>query len=253
MPPISRQIRQMIQTDRYFGLDHVPLPPLGRKLVAEHGQDLPPVAKPVQAAAEAASVAESRGKSADKAAALAAMQAQMTEWVAANWPRDGWSRLVFGEGDADAALMFIGEGPGAEEDAQGRPFVGRAGQLLDKQIAAMKLQRQQVYIANIAKTRPPDNRVPTPEEATLWLPWLEKQIDIIRPKVIVALGATSAKYLLGDSKLAITRVRGQWKTYRGIDLMPTFHPAYLVRQYTTENRQRVWSDLQAVMKKLGIG
>ncbi len=184
---------------------------------------------------------------------MAALQDELTAWIEANWPRDGWSRVVFGEGDPNAELMFIGEGPGAEEDAQGRPFVGRAGQLLDKQIAAMKLQRQQVYIANIAKTRPPGNRVPTPDEASLWLPWLEKQVDIVRPKVIVCLGATSAKYLLDEPKLAITRARGAWRDYRGIPLMPTFHPAYLLRQYTKENRQRVWSDLQAAMGKLGVG
>ncbi|MBI1374956.1 MAG: uracil-DNA glycosylase [Phycisphaera sp.] len=188
----------------------------------------------------------------DKAKELKKLEAEVTKWIEANWPRDGWTNVVFGEGDPDADLMFVGEGPGADEDRLGRPFVGRAGQLLDKQIGAMGLEREQVYIANIAKTRPPGNRVPTPEEAVLWLPWLEKQIETIRPKVIVTLGATSAKYLLQNMKLAITRERGNWKTYRGVALMPTFHPAYLLRQYTKENRQRVWSDLQQVMDKLGM-
>jgi len=187
-----------------------------------------------------------------KTKALKKLETEVTQWVESNWTKDGWNKVVFGEGDPDADLLFVGEGPGADEDRLGRPFVGRAGQLLDKQIAAMGLQREQVYIANIAKTRPPGNRVPNPEEAAQWLPWLEKQIETIQPKVIVTLGATSAKYLLQNMKLAITRERGTWKKYRGIDLMPTFHPAYLLRQYTKENRERVWSDLQAVMKKLGI-
>ncbi len=162
------------------------------------------------------------------------------------------TNTVFGEGDADADLMFIGEGPGADEDAQGRPFVGRAGQLLDKQIAAMGLERQQVFIGNIVKCRPPGNRVPSPEEADACMDYLVQQIQVIQPKVIVGLGATAVKYLLGDMKIAITRLRGQWQTVQGIDMMPTFHPAYLLRQYTSENRKRVWADLQAVMDKLGL-
>lgn len=187
-----------------------------------------------------------------KADALAELERRLTAWVEAEWPRDGWQRVVFGEGDPDARLMFIGEGPGAEEDAKGRPFVGRAGQLLDKQIDAMQLQRGQVYIANIAKARPPGNRVPTPDEAEHWLPWLNEQIGIITPEVIVTLGATSAKYLLGEPRFAITKERGKWRSYRGIALMPTFHPAYLLRQYSVENRRRVWSDLQAAMERLGL-
>jgi DNA polymerase len=148
--------------------------------------------------------------------------------------------------------MFIGEGPGAEEDAQGRPFVGPAGTLLDKQIIGMGLTREQVYIANIAKTRPPGNRVPTPDEADRWMPWLVRQIEIIGPRVIVALGATSAKYLLNNPDLKITRDRGQWCSFRGIDLMCTFHPAYLLRSYTVDNRRRVWDDLKKVLERLGL-
>ncbi len=159
---------------------------------------------------------------------------------------------VFGVGHPDADLMFVGEGPGRDEDEQGEPFVGRAGQLLDKQIAAMRLSRADVYIANIVKCRPPGNRVPTPDEADQCVPYLLRQIQIIQPKVIVGLGATAVKYLLNDPRIAITRTRGQWRKFHDIDFMPTFHPAYLLRQYTTENRQRVWSDLQAVMAKLGI-
>ena len=236
-----------------MGLDAMPVGLARRAAAAPHDASPIPASRPAAAPAQRDPAPLAAPAADDKAAALRALEAEVTAWIESDWPRDGWQRVVFGEGDADADLMFIGEGPGAEEDAQGRPFVGRAGQLLDKQIAAMKLQREQVYIANIAKTRPPGNRVPTPDEAKLWLPWLERQIAIIQPKVMVTLGATSAKYLLDDAKLAITRVRGTWQQWRGIDLMPTFHPAYLLRQYTAENRRKVWDDLQKVMQKLGIG
>lgn len=289
---LARKVRQMLRTDALLGADRVPLgaAPLEAPDAADGspddaatgGRPVPPPRAPSAAPANApqspaddrsaappgppppTTLADAAPQAADdpmpgremtveeKANALQALERELTEWVEANWPRDGWQRIVFGEGDADARLMFIGEGPGAEEDAQGRPFVGRAGQLLDKQIAAMQLQREQVYIANIAKVRPPGNRVPTPEEAEHWLPWLNRQIEIIVPEVIVTLGATSAKYLLDEPKFAITKQRGAWRTYRGVDLMPTFHPAYLLRQYSVENRRRVWSDLQSVMRKLGI-
>lgn len=160
--------------------------------------------------------------------------------------------IVFGEGNPDAELMFVGEGPGAEEDRLRRPFVGRSGQLLDKQIAAMGLQRQDVYIANIVKTRPPGNRVPTYDEAKACEPYLAEQIAIIGPKVIVTLGATAAKYLLHDLGLAITKQRGKWHAYQGIALMPTFHPAYLLRQVNRDSHAQVWSDLKAVLYKLGL-
>ncbi len=159
--------------------------------------------------------------------------------------------IVFGEGSADAELMFVGEGPGAEEDRLGRPFVGRSGQLLDKEIVAMGLKREDVYIANIVKTRPPGNRVPTYDVAKLCKPFLEQQIAIIQPKVIVALGATAAKYLLDDLGLAITKVRGRWRVYQGVALMPTFHPAYLLRQVNRQAHAQVWRDLKSVLIKIG--
>ena len=158
--------------------------------------------------------------------------------------------MVFGEGNPDADVMFIGEGPGEEEDRQGRPFVGRAGKLLDEQITAMGLRREDAYIANIVKTRPPENRIPTPDEAYRCMSYLVRQIGIIEPKVIVALGATAAKYLLGEPTFAITKRRGQWEEYEGIPVMPTFHPAYLLRAYTPENRKLVLEDLKAVLDRL---
>ena len=158
---------------------------------------------------------------------------------------------VFGEGDADARIFFIGEGPGENEDIQGRPFVGRAGELLNKMIAGMGLRREQVFIANIVKCRPPDNRVPAPDEVATCTPYLIRQLEIIHPKVIVTLGLPAAKYML-DSRLSMGKLRGQWHNWRGIKLMPTFHPAYLLRSYTEENRAAVWSDLKQVMAEVGL-
>ena len=159
----------------------------------------------------------------------------------------GHRNLVFGEGPEDAKLMFVGEAPGAEEDRLGRPFVGRAGELLDRMISALALRREDVYIANVLKARPPDNRTPTPEETATCGPWLERQIDLVHPKAIVTLGAVPTKYLLGVTE-GITRARGTWGTYPGshgdIPVMPTFHPAYVLRQYTPEVRGAVWNDLQ---------
>jgi len=160
----------------------------------------------------------------------------------------GRLRFVFGEGDPRAGLMFIGEGPGRDEDLQGRPFVGKAGELLDRMIGALGLAREQVYIANVVKCRPPDNRVPTAPEAAACLGYLRRQIELIRPGVIVTLGATPLRELVGESA-GITRIRGQWRQVRiadrDIPVMPTFHPAYVLRQYTPEVRKAVWEDLKA--------
>jgi len=159
----------------------------------------------------------------------------------------GRMRFVFGEGSPKARLMFIGEGPGRDEDLQGRPFVGKAGELLDKMIGALGFQRAEVYIANIVKCRPPDNRTPTPQESQRCLGYLARQIELIRPVVIVTLGATPLRELLGVST-GITKIRGQWQRLEmlgGIPVMPTFHPAYVLRQYTEDVRRAVWTDLQA--------
>lgn len=162
------------------------------------------------------------------------------------------THTVFGEGDVDARLVFIGEGPGETEDETGRPFVGRAGKLLDKMIAGMGLQREQVYITNIVKCRPPGNRAPMPNETDACAPYLVRQLEIIRPAVIVTLGLSATKYMLHDSKIAMGRVRGRWHTWRGIKLMPTYHPSYILRQYTAETRATVWGDLQLVMAELKL-
>ncbi len=161
------------------------------------------------------------------------------------------TNTVFGEGDSDARLMFIGEGPGENEDLQSRPFIGRAGELLNKQIAAMGLKREEVFIANIVKCRPPNNRVPAPDEVAACTPYLERQIEIIRPHVIVTLGLPSTQYML-QTKNSMSKMRGNWHTWRGIKLMPTYHPAYLLRNYTDATRAAVWSDLKKVMSELGL-
>ena len=165
--------------------------------------------------------------------------------------------VVFGVGNPDAQLMFVGEAPGADEDEQGEPFVGRAGELLTKIIQATGLQRGDVYIANILKCRPDTpgqtsgNRKPTADEMATCIPYLHEQIDVIRPKVLVALGATAVEGLLGKT-VGITRLRGHWQTYRGIPLMPTYHPAYLLRNQAVTEKRKVWEDMLAVMAKLEL-
>jgi uracil-DNA glycosylase len=160
--------------------------------------------------------------------------------------------IVFGVGDPHARLMIVGEGPGADEDAQGEPFVGRAGQKLNEMIRAIGLERKDVYIANVVKCRPPGNRDPEPDEVATCSPFLFRQIEAIAPKVIVALGSPASKTLLG-TKVGITALRGSWGSFRGIPVMPTFHPAYLLRAYTLENRRLVFEDLKAARLRIDEG
>ena len=157
--------------------------------------------------------------------------------------------IVFGVGNPDAEIMFIGEGPGYEEDKQGEPFVGRAGQLLTQIITkGMQMQRSDVYIANVVKCRPPENRNPEPDEIAACEPFLAKQLELIRPKVIIALGKFAAQTLLKDTT-PITRLRGKWQSYHGIKLMPTLHPAYLLRN--PKDKRLVWEDIKAVLRETG--
>ena len=157
--------------------------------------------------------------------------------------------IVFGVGDPRAKLMFVGEGPGADEDAQGEPFVGRAGQKLNEMIRAIGIEREDVYIANVVKCRPPGNRDPETDEVATCSPFLFRQIEAIRPKVIVTLGSPATKTLL-ETKVGITALRGRWGSFRGIPVMPTFHPAFLLRQYTVENRLAVFEDLKAARARI---
>ena len=191
----------------------------------------------------------------DKVAAFAALRERALACVKCPHLASSRKSVVFGVGSIDAQLMFVGEAPGADEDEQGEPFVGKAGQVLTKIIQATGLKRADVYIANILKCRPDTpgqsagNRKPTSDEMATCIPYLHEQIDLIRPKVIVALGATAVDGLLGKT-LGITKLRGTWKTYRGTPLMPTYHPAYLLRNQAMSEKRKVWEDMLAVMKKL---
>jgi DNA polymerase len=192
-----------------------------------------------------------------KAAAFAELRQRATACVRCPNLVAARKSVVFGVGDINAQLMFIGEAPGADEDSQGEPFVGKAGQLLTRIIQTMGLTRESVYIGNILKCRPDTpgqaagNRKPTPEEMQTCIPYLHEQIDLIRPRVIVALGGTAVEGLLGKT-LGITKLRGQWRTYRGIPLMPTYHPAYLLRNQSLSEKRRVWEDMLQVMEKLAL-
>jgi len=276
---IARLVRQHAETARLLGVDFVPVIPRPRAaddLDAAapddaHAPDAsaveaptaaapqPPLPAPAPAPVAAASSRSTGDLDRDEA------QRRLDE-LRARYERDAphknfitaHTNIVWGEGDPRARLMFIGEAPGAEEDRTGRPFVGRAGQLLDKMIAAMGLSREQVYIANVLKTRPPNNATPTKEEASLCAPYLFEQIAIVRPEVIVTLGLPATNTVLGTND-TMTRLRGRWAEFHPpgvltdpIPVMPTYHPAFLLRAYTPENRAKVWSDLQKVMERLGL-
>jgi len=161
------------------------------------------------------------------------------------------TQIVFGDGNPNADLLFVGEGPGEQEDLRGLPFVGKAGELLTNMIEkGLGIPRSEVYICNIVKCRPPKNRDPQPAEVNACRAFLDGQIAAVKPKAIVSLGKPAASLLLGRN-VAITRERGTWQTYRDIPLMPTLHPAYLLRQYTNENRRAVWEDLKAAHGRIG--
>jgi DNA polymerase len=193
-----------------------------------------------------------------KAQALAAIDVNEVRTCTRCCLSQNRTQTVFGEGSLMARLVFIGEGPGEEEDRTGRPFVGRAGELLTRMIGAMGLRRQDVYICNVVKCRPPGNRAPTVEEAIACRSYLVRQLQIIAPAVIVTLGNPATQNLL-DTTVGITKLRGQWQKLPpiapglgGIDVMPTFHSAYVLRQYTADVRAKVWADLQQVMERLGL-
>jgi DNA polymerase len=219
------------------------------------------------AAAHPAALATARSPAAPRRAAPAGAQADLLA-AAKHGPREsldevrarlgdcrrcplceGRSTIVFGDGNPDADILFIGEGPGAEEDKRGLPFVGRAGELLTRMIErGMGVPRSSVYICNIVKCRPPGNREPLANEIAACRPFLDAQIDAVAPKVIVSLGRPATGVLLGRD-VSITRMRGVWQEYRGMPVMPTFHPAFILRQYTEENRRLVWQDLKAALAR----
>lgn len=273
-PDPERILRQHLATDALLGVSSVPAParPItpaqpkpkaaGRDVAGPASNprfslspDTPgrAPAPPLPPAHPAATKVLAALSTQDKTQQLQALAAEFEQDAKVQAMRPPNTNLVFGEGDVDAKLMFIGEGPGETEDRLSRPFVGPAGELLDKMITAMGLSREAVYIANVVKYRPPGNRTPTPEEAQVQGAYLARQVAIIAPTALVALGAAAAKYAL-QSTTGITRLRGHWASFTHTDpalpLMPTFHPAYLLRSYTPDNRKKVWADLQQVMDRL---
>ena len=244
---LTKAARQLLETDRALGGDFVPA-----------GHSPLPAIEPPAAAPAAAGPAGPTLTPEQQATALEDMDAGEVRNCVACPLHAGRTHTVFGEGNPDADLVFVGEAPGAEEDRTGRPFVGRAGEKLTDMIAAMGLSRQDVYICNMLKCRPPGNRTPNPQEVECCWDFLIRQLQILQPKVIVTLGNPATQNLL-DTRVGITRLRGSWQKLPmvadglvGIDVMPTFHPAFLLRQYSIDNRKKVWSDLQEVMKLLGM-
>ncbi len=217
-------------------------PTAGREPAVHPGRLPPPVAPVPDTTAP--SGPGTSGLAADSRPSLETVRAELGDCRRCSLC-EGRRTIVFGDGHPDADLLFIGEGPGEQEDRQGLPFVGRAGELLTQMIEkGIGIPRSKVYICNIVKCRPPQNRNPLPPEVSACRPFLDGQIRAVAPKVIVTLGKPAASLLLGRD-IAITRVRGTWHEYQGIPLMPTLHPAYVLRQYTPENRRAVWEDLKA--------
>jgi len=246
----QRIARQHAETSRLMGVEFLPARRAGTSVTdADADEKAPPVIE-VRAPAAAPAPVEP-GDRERRQSLLDALRDRHASDCPHCTRSTTHSKLVFGEGAPDARLMFVGEAPGAEEDRTGRPFVGRAGVLLDKMIRAMGFERDEVYIANVLKCRPPNNATPTPEEAARCGPYLLEQIRIVRPEAIVTLGKPASQLLL-DTKESMGSMRGVWREYQGVPLMPTFHPAYLLRQYTDENRAKVWSDLRQVMELLGL-
>ncbi len=217
--------------------------PDSQPISSQEDQPIPP-RKPISAPPQIAAAVSP----ADRASALQLIRDEIGDCTRCAL-HTGRNKLVFGDGSPSARLMFVGEGPGADEDAQGLPFVGKAGQLLNNMIAAMGLKREEVYIANVVKCRPPGNRTPEPEEANTCSPFLFRQIDVVRPQVLVALGATAATYLLGQRQ-PLAGLRGRVHAFRGMQLIVTYHPAYLLRD--PRQKKEAWADLQIAMRELGL-
>lgn len=209
-----------------------------------HQESAIPPRKPIAAQPEIAAPVDP----VDRVAALRAIRDDIGDCTRCALHK-GRNKIVFADGSPNARLLFVGEGPGADEDKQGLPFVGRAGQLLNNMIAAMGLKREEVYIANVVKCRPPGNRTPEPDEANTCSPFLFRQIDVVRPEVIVALGATAATYLLGQRQ-PLAGLRGRIHGFRNSKLIVTYHPAFLLRD--PRQKKEAWADLQIAMRELGL-
>lgn len=262
-------VRQHARTSQLLGVDFVPVyrragseaEARGAPQAVEVEVEAKPVRTPTtEAGARPSPLASGRDAHAVRAA-LDAIRARYEADAPHQHFTTDHHTIVWDDGDPASRLMFIGEAPGADEDRIGRPFVGKAGQLLDRMITAMGLMREEVYITNVLKTRPPGNATPTTDEVALCAPYLFDQIAAVRPEVIVTLGLTASRAVLRN-EATMGSMRGVWTEFKHPDefshpglcvpVMPTFHPAFLLRQYTEENRKKVWSDLQEAMKRLGL-
>jgi len=243
---IVTQVRTHVEYLKALGVGSIEQIPSGIASLTAVG--IPYAVNAPQTAAAASENVPGSGKPAEsRSGGLTAVRAELGECTRCKLSK-GRKNIVFGEGNPAAVLVFVGEGPGYEEDQQGRPFVGAAGQLLtDIIVKGMKLRRDDVYICNIVKCRPPDNRNPEPDEIEACEPFLIKQFQVIKPKCIIALGNVAVKTLL-KTKEGITSLRGRWHTYQGIPLMPTFHPAYLLRN--PADKKLVWEDIKKVIAKM---
>jgi uracil-DNA glycosylase family 4 len=272
---VVKLVRQAARTARLLGVDFVPAyrksgdaaqPPEPKPVAVSSRSELacparpdPPLAPQPVVVVDHRSLFETghpAAGSTDRDVAMNALRARYESEAPHSKFVTAHTKIVWGEGSLHARLVFVGEAPGEEEDRQGRPFVGRSGQLLTKMIEGMGLRREDVYICNVLKTRPPNNATPTAREIELCEPYLREQIAIIDPEVIVTLGLPASRAILHTDE-SMTRMRGRWRGYtlpsgRVVPVMPTFHPAYILRNYTEETRRQVWSDLQQVMGKLGI-
>ncbi|MDD4891067.1 MAG: uracil-DNA glycosylase [Phycisphaerae bacterium] len=254
MDPIRKQLHQRLELEQMLGARSLPRP---RRLREPAAAPAAPVAPVAAAASPAPAPAPGRAGEDPIVAALTTLEAEVKRCTKCRLCK-GRSNVVFGEGHPHAPLVFVGEAPGADEDRLGRPFVGRAGQLLNDIITkGMGVRREDVYIANVCKCRPPENRQPAPDEMADCLPYLLGQLEQIHPRVVVALGATAAQGLLNTTE-GVGRLRGQVHPLKlaGLDdiipVVVTYHPAYLLRNYNPEARGKVWEDIQVAMKLAGI-
>jgi uracil-DNA glycosylase family 4 len=244
----KEQLTARVNYYREMGIHDFYRRPVAEEVVAEMATPAAQAETPLAADAASLTAQSPLPVIADKPAALKAIRADLGECTRCRLHK-GRKHIVFGVGSVNADIMFVGEGPGADEDEQGEPFVGRAGQLLNNMIAAMGLERRDVYIANIVKCRPPQNRTPEKDECDTCSPFLLRQIEVIQPKVIVALGAVAAKNLLAMND-SMSNLRGRWYEFKGARLAVTYHPAYLLRD--PRQKKEAWKDLQMVMKYLRL-
>lgn len=254
---LLRAAKQLVDGARLFGVDAVPTAERVSSVESTSRSASQDAAGGVSASGERRSNQSAHTSNDQPERRLAALRSRYSnDTTTAAHIISGWTNTVFDTGNPRASVLFVGEAPGADEDREGIPFVGRAGQLLTKMLTAMGLSRETVYIANVLKVRPPGNRDPSAAEKAADGPYLLEEIEIVSPDVLVTLGRPATNFIL-DRDVPIGSVRGTWQSFsdrsgRVVPVMPTYHPAYLLRAYTDENRRKVWSDLQQVMQRASV-